>query len=76
MSFRWLLQDYFDPGCRPTGRGETMRTLKAANVITKGMLRARVFCSGKLDKAVTLKGIAVTRGAREAIEAAGGKVED
>ena len=53
-----------------------VEALKAANVITKGMLRARVFVSGTLDKAVTLKGIAVTRGAREAIEAAGGKVED
>ena len=50
--------------------------LKAANVINKSMLRARVFVSGKLDKAVTLKGIAVTRGARAAIEAAGGKVEE
>lgn len=50
--------------------------LKAADVINHNMLRARVFVSGKIDKAVTLKGIAVTRGAREAIEAAGGKVED
>ena len=32
--------------------------------------------SGKLEKAVTLKGIRVTKGAREAIEAAGGKVEE
>ena len=53
-----------------------IEALKEANVITKGMLRARVFASGKLDKAVTLKGIAVSRGARDAIEAAGGKVED
>jgi large subunit ribosomal protein L15 len=35
-----------------------------------------VFASGSIDKAVTLKGIQVTRGARAAIEAAGGRVED
>ena len=50
--------------------------LKAANIVTKGMKRARVMLSGGIDKAVTLKGIAVTKGARAAIEAAGGKVED
>jgi large subunit ribosomal protein L15 len=50
--------------------------LKAANVITKSMTRARVFKSGQIEKPVTLKGIAVTRGAREAIEAAGGTVEE
>lgn len=32
--------------------------------------------SGKVDKAVTLKGIGVTKGARKAIEAAGGKIEE
>ena len=36
---------------------------------------AKVVLSGKLEKAVTLKGIGVTKGARAAIEAAGGKVE-
>ena len=40
-----------------------------------GTERAKVVLSGKLEKAVTLKGIAVTRGARAAIEAAGGKIE-
>jgi large subunit ribosomal protein L15 len=35
-----------------------------------------VILSGELDKAVTVKGLAVTKGAREAIEQAGGKVED
>jgi len=32
--------------------------------------------SGEIDKAVTLKGVKVTKGARAAIEAAGGKVEE
>lgn len=50
--------------------------LKEANLIAHQAKKAKVFLSGKLDKAVTLKGVAVTRGAREAITQAGGKVED
>jgi large subunit ribosomal protein L15 len=50
--------------------------LQAANIISRSMKRAKVMASGKLEKAVTLKGIKVTKGAREAIEAAGGKIED
>ena len=51
-------------------------TLKAADVIRRDIERVRVFQSGEIRKAVNLKGIAVTKGARAAIEAAGGKVED
>jgi large subunit ribosomal protein L15 len=40
------------------------------------MTRAKVFLAGELNKAVTLKGLAVTQGAKAAIEAAGGKVEE
>ncbi len=50
--------------------------LKAANIIPQQTKRAKVIASGKITKAVTLKGIAVTKGARLAIEAAGGSVED
>jgi large subunit ribosomal protein L15 len=50
--------------------------LKKANLISKSILRVKVMLSGKLDKAVTLKGIGVTKGARDAIVAAGGKVEE
>ncbi len=50
--------------------------LKAANLVTKNTLAVKVMLSGKLEKAVTLKGINVTKGAKEAIEAAGGKVQD
>ena len=50
--------------------------LKAADLVRQDVLRARVFLSGELDKAVTVKGLAVTKGAREAIEKAGGKVEE
>jgi len=50
--------------------------LKSSNLITKNILNVKVMLSGSIDKAVTLKGIKVSKGAREAIEAAGGKVED
>jgi len=50
--------------------------LKQANVVSRNIRRVKVFASGKLDKAVNLKGLQVTRGARAAIEAAGGRVED
>lgn len=53
-----------------------LAALKQAGVISQDYKRAKVIASGKLDKAVTVKGLKVTRGARAAIEAAGGKVED
>jgi len=53
-----------------------LQALQQANLINKSIQRVKVMVSGKLEKAVTLKGIRVTKGAREAIEAAGGKVEE
>ena len=50
--------------------------LQAANLISKNVKRVKIMAAGKIDKAVNLKGIKVTKGAREAIEAAGGKIED
>lgn len=50
--------------------------LKTAKVIGQEIEQAKVILSGVITKAVTLKGVAVTKGARAAIEAAGGKVED
>jgi len=50
--------------------------LQNANIINKSIKRAKVMLSGTIDKAVTLKGIRVTKGALEAITAAGGKVEE
>jgi len=49
--------------------------LKAANIVGGHVLRAKVIASGKLEKPVTVRGLGVTKGARAAIEAAGGKVE-
>jgi len=49
-------------------------SLKKANVIPTFAAQAKVVLSGEIKKAVTLKGIHVTKGAREAIEKAGGTV--
>ncbi|TGD74375.1 50S ribosomal protein L15 [Mangrovimicrobium sediminis] len=53
-----------------------LAALKAADLVKEDVTRARVFLSGELNKAITVKGLAVTKGAREAIEKAGGKIED
>jgi large subunit ribosomal protein L15 len=53
-----------------------LESLKKAGVIPVFAERAKVVLSGELKKAVTLKGIGATKGARAAIEAAGGKVEE
>ena len=49
--------------------------LKAAGLVRGDVLDVKVIASGKLTRAVTLRGLRVTVGARAAIEAAGGKVE-
>ncbi|NKB47101.1 MAG: 50S ribosomal protein L15 [Legionellales bacterium] len=53
----------------------SLETLKAAGLIRKNTLHVKIFASGTLDKSVTVVGIPVTKGAQQAIEAAGGKVE-
>ena len=53
-----------------------LEALRSANLINNSIKRARVVLSGEMSKAVTIKGLAVTKGARAAIEAAGGKIED
>ncbi len=50
--------------------------LIAARLLSRQISDIKVIASGSLDKAVTLRGIRVTGGARAAIEAAGGKIED
>ena len=52
-----------------------LAALKQADLVKDDVLRARVFLSGSIEKAVKVQGLAVTKGAREAIEAAGGSVE-
>jgi large subunit ribosomal protein L15 len=53
-----------------------LETLKQADVVGSIIKRAKIFLSGELTKAVTVKGLAVTKGAKAAIEAAGGTVEE
>ena len=53
----------------------TLDVLKAANLVPAFATKVKVIKSGELDKAVKLKGIAVTKGAREVIEKAGGSIE-
>jgi large subunit ribosomal protein L15 len=50
-------------------------TLKKANIIPTFADRAKVVLSGEITKAYSLKGIGATKGAKEAIEKAGGSVE-
>jgi len=53
-----------------------IEALKKANIITKNIKFVKVMLSGSLDKKVTVKGLRVSKGARAAIEAAGGKIEE
>jgi large subunit ribosomal protein L15 len=52
-----------------------LAALKAAGVVPHLALRAKVIRAGEIERKVALKGIATSKGAREAIEAAGGSVE-
>lgn len=54
----------------------SVETLKEANIIRGDMQRARIILSGEINKALTFKGVKVTKGAKQAIEAAGGSVEE
>jgi large subunit ribosomal protein L15 len=53
-----------------------MGALRKARLISARAQKVKVILSGKLEKAVKVKGVKVTKGARAAIEAAGGSVED
>lgn len=54
----------------------SLETLKAANVVRRDQIRARIVLSGEVTRAFTIKGVVLTKGAKAAIEAAGGKVEE
>jgi large subunit ribosomal protein L15 len=53
-----------------------LASLKAANLVRRDMRRAKIFLKGEIKRAITVRGVLVTNGARAAIEAAGGKVEE
>ncbi len=50
--------------------------LKQANVVSGNVLAAKIFLSGEITKKLNLTGLLLTKGARAAVEAAGGKVAD
>lgn len=50
--------------------------LKQAGIVKASARAAKVYLSGELAKSVKLRGVAVTKGARAAIEAAGGTVAE
>lgn len=58
------------------GNEVSLASLKAAGVIPSLALRAKVILSGKIEKGVKLLDVAATKGAKAAIEAAGGSVAE
>ena len=54
----------------------TLDTLKAANVLTKDIQFAKVILAGEIKAPVKVSGLRVTKGAKAAIEAVGGSVEE
>jgi len=58
------------------GSAFDLAALKTAGVVAHQVLAAKVILAGKISRAVTLSGLRTTKGARAAIEAAGGKVEE
>ncbi len=53
-----------------------LEALRKAGLVNASITRAKVFLAGELTRAVSVKGMRVTKGARAAIEAAGGTVEE
>ena len=53
-----------------------IKALKEANIVPEFALRVKVILSGEISEPVNTRGLAFTKGARAAVEAAGGKIED
>ncbi len=58
------------------GNVVNLTTLEQANLIDRSVQRARIMLSGDVGRGFTIEGIAVTKGAKAAIEAAGGKIAE
>ncbi|WP_109078612.1 50S ribosomal protein L15 [Aggregatibacter kilianii] len=54
----------------------TLETLKAANILTKDIQFAKVILAGEVKSKLVIRGLRVTKGARAAIEAVGGSIEE
>jgi large subunit ribosomal protein L15 len=79
--FKSLTKDYKDQirtselNKLPEGKIDLL-TLKKENLISELALSVKIFLSGAIDKKYTISGLAVTKGAKAAIEAAGGSIEE
>ncbi len=60
---------------RVEGDVVSLETLRAADLIGSVITTVKIIASGQVDRALTVRGVGVTKGARAAIEAAGGTVE-
>jgi large subunit ribosomal protein L15 len=58
------------------GGAVDLAVLKRAGLVGHHIERVRVIASGKLEQAVVVSGLELTKGARAAVEAAGGRVDD
>jgi large subunit ribosomal protein L15 len=67
--------DALEKIAKANGGTVDLAALKAASAVPAGIEKVKVVLSGKLASAVTVRGLAATKGARAAIEAAGGKIE-
>ena len=76
MSFPFSQHEVLSDLKSSLSSGDMLETLKQANVLKDATRFAKVILSGELNKAVSVRGLKVTKGARAAIEAAGGKVEE
>lgn len=78
--FKSLQKDYKDQirtselNKLPEGKIDLL-LLKKENLVSQLSLKAKIFLSGAVDKKYTIAGLSVSKGAKEAIEAAGGKIE-
>ncbi len=53
-----------------------LAALMLAGVVNRSIRTAKIIASGEVTRALTIRGLGVTKGARAAIEAVGGSVED
>ena len=56
------------------GKIISIETLKKSGVITSGIKRVKIMLSGKVEEGLTIQGLSVSKGAKEAIEKAGGQI--
>jgi len=72
---RWNDEVRLGDLARVSGDVIDLATLKSAKLVDRQARRVKILRAGQIDRAVTVRGVKVTRGAREAIEAAGGTIE-